>query len=343
MSSNALQTSYEAILKNLFLAGWCADAVGARLEFANKKFTANVAKNALHHKGHTTTEICKGQFTDDSEMEIALLDALVTCQNDAYFPIDKIAENYIKWCASEPFDIGQTTMTAFLGANTAEDIMENVVNYNERSESNGSLMRCIPLAVYGIGKTHDELFSIVEIEASLTHSSLIVHHITALYCYIISYMLERKIKQLPIHSDALLQIIKNTIANEKIMEWFNEATALKNLCNYNSITNCGHVKHAFIFVIYFLKHIANYTYQDALVEVLKCGGDTDTNAKIVGNLFGAYYDNCIPEYVLNPVLQFDCTAINEDSDIYNAPFKRPYIYGINHGLHLIKHIILRHL
>jgi hypothetical protein len=35
------------------------------------------------------------------------------------------------------------------------------------------------------------------------------------------------------------------------------------------------------------------------------GGDTDTNAAIVGGIVGAYQK--IPEYMLRPVLDFDCT------------------------------------
>jgi ADP-ribosylglycohydrolase len=59
-----------------------------------------------------------------------------------------------------------------------------------------------------------------------------------------------------------------------------------------------------------------------------CGGDTDTNAKIVGNLFGAFYNNCVPENVLHIVLNFDCTKAE-------GYFKRPQIYSINNALHII--------
>ena len=61
---------------NTFIAGWCADAAGARLEFANIRFTEKEASDAMHFIGEKTTTINDGQFTDDSEMEIALLTAL---------------------------------------------------------------------------------------------------------------------------------------------------------------------------------------------------------------------------------------------------------------------------
>lgn len=65
---------------------------------------------------------------------------------------------------------------------------------------------------------------------------------------------------------------------------------------------------------------------------VKCGGDTDTNAKIVGNIFGAYYDNCIPTYMSTPVLQFNSESPNKHL------FKRPYIYSIQHGIQLINEL-----
>lgn len=66
-----------------------------------------------------------------------------------------------------------------------------------------------------------------------------------------------------------------------------------------------------MFFAFFLKNTTHIIYEKALIGVLKCGGDTDTNAKIVGNLFGAYYGDCVPKYMSVPVLNFDCTKAEE--------------------------------
>jgi ADP-ribosylglycohydrolase len=99
----------------------------------------------------------------------------------------------------------------------------------------------------------------------------------------------------------------------------------------DAIKNEGHMKHAFIFFIFFLKNIDKFTYETAIIEVLKCGGDTDTNAKIVGNLFGAYYGDCVPKYMSDPVLNFDCTQAE-------GCFKRPEKYGIKNAIRLLGEI-----
>lgn len=65
---------------------------------------------------------------------------------------------------------------------------------------------------------------------------------------------------------------------------------------------------------------------------VKCGGDTDTNAKIVGNLLGAYYGNCIPEYMSKPVLEFDSTKSS------NKFYTRPEKYGIKNAIKLVEEL-----
>lgn len=49
-------------------------------------------------------------------------------------------------------------------------------------------------------------------------------------------------------------------------------------------------------------------YFTALRETIRQGGDTDTNAAIVGSLVGALVGfKAIPEYMVQKSLDFDCT------------------------------------
>jgi ADP-ribosyl-[dinitrogen reductase] hydrolase len=317
-----------------FLAGWCAEAAGARLEFRNERFSKKLVEQALHMTCESTTRIYPGQFTDDSEMEIALLSALLEAKNEEYFPIELIANKYIEWYNSKPFDIGQTNSFALLSANNSEDMLKNSHEFNEHSESNGSLMRCIPLAIFGINREPEQIMYIVSLESELTHPNKLVGEVTGLYCVIIAHILRHKIKNKPINITRLLYIISKLTTNQKVNLWIDSAYKLTNLNNYDSIKNEGHVKHAFIFVIYFLRNINNYTYEQAISEVIQCGGDTDTNAKIVGNLFGAYYGDCVPKYMYDVVLNFDCTKVD------NIYFKRPYNCSIQYALSLLETIAI---
>lgn len=321
------------IIYNTFLAGWCADAVGARLEFKKRRFTEKEVIDAMHFIGEKTNSINEGQFTDDSEMEIALLTGLLKGKNSEYFPIEKIAKEYIQWYKSSPFDMGQTTTFALMGAKNADDMVTNAFQYNEDSESNGSLMRCLPIAVFSIFKPYDLILEIAEIDASLTHYSSVVKLVTGIYCCIISTILSNHLTNKTVDISELLKDVKKLSKKNKVVyNWYKEGVNMLNLNEYNAIKNEGHVKHAFIMVIYFLHNIEKYNYETSIIEVLQCGGDTDTNAKIIGNVFGAYYDKCVPEYMYKPVLDFDCTA--SQNQLYNRPFH----YGINNAIKLVQEL-----
>ena len=50
-----------------------------------------------HFVGEKTNGIPEGQFTDDSEMELCLLKGLIDGKGTEHFPVEKIAEEYIKF------------------------------------------------------------------------------------------------------------------------------------------------------------------------------------------------------------------------------------------------------
>jgi ADP-ribosylglycohydrolase len=321
-----------------FLAGWCADAAGARLEFRKRRFSEKEAIDAMHFVGVKSNGIYEGQFTDDSEMEICLLQGLINGKNEDAFPVEKIAQEYINWYKSKPFDIGNATSMALIEANNADDMANNAYEYNENSESNGSLMRCIPIAVFCINKSINTTLEVASVDASLTHYSKIVQLITGIYCCVISRILAKRLTETIQYIDANIYIemvkdiiIKSDTNNQTILVWLFDALELIELSEYDFIFNEGHVKHAFTLFIFFLKNITKFTYEKALIEVFKCGGDTDTNGKIVGNLFGAYYGDCVPKYMCEPVLIFDCVTAE-------GFYIRPKKYGIKNAIKLIENI-----
>jgi ADP-ribosylglycohydrolase len=72
------------------------------------------------------------------------------------------------------------------------------------------------------------------------------------------------------------------------------------------------------------------SYEEAIKKVLLQGGDTDTNAKIVGNVMGALHGmDAIPSYMTEPVLAFDCT---KNGNI------RPLKYSVKEATKLISYL-----
>ena len=96
--------------------------------------------------------LAPGQVTDDSELAMCLLSALSEMDRFDFAPI---AHNYKTWYESNPFDMEHTTASGFSGIKTNQkgevDVAhayDGVMTYNKDSESNGSLMRHTPMAVY---------------------------------------------------------------------------------------------------------------------------------------------------------------------------------------------------
>ena len=81
----------------------------------------------------------------------------------------------------------------------------------------------------------------------------------------------------------------------------------------------GSVIIAFSLAFYFLKN--NHTYEDAIFDTLMTGGDTDTNAAIVGGLVGARWGvDGIPSEWITKGIRFDnfrksFTELNDVSEL----------------------------
>ena len=86
----------------------------------------------------------------------------------------QIVKYYGKWIQSKPFDIGGTIRNAFFKCDIKNPRPERVIEAAKKkdSESNGSLMRISPLAVwlYKI-ESEEQLRNAVKLEVSLSHSN----------------------------------------------------------------------------------------------------------------------------------------------------------------------------
>ena len=111
--------------------------------------------------GGGTFEVGPGQVTDDSEMAMCLMWALVEANEgkagsflERELNSDLIAKWYANWIKSVPFDIGNSTINGLRPLEEANTIpkawmsKQSAAEKNEHSQSNGSLMRCTPMAVW---------------------------------------------------------------------------------------------------------------------------------------------------------------------------------------------------
>eukprot|EP01083_Nonionella_stella_P237089 832053_1 len=341
----------------LIMGGAIGDALGSFVEFSFSAISDEQMEIVLSMPGEggTWNNCCtKGQVTDDTEIGMALLYALLRMKNENNNKFDPkyICDEYYKWYESGPFDIGKTTSKSITQCDKGQNVDKMIeasrkhnINTKEKYRglggvrSNGSLMRIMPLILYCYNiystnqskqtsnECYDIIYRIVKTESSLTHYNQIVFHCCMSYCVAAIYLLHHcdeiheKDRNKGAYFEAkdwLLSQLKmyydeqndteskddeesdNDIDEEdtletkiarctEVLEWlFNGVEKEDDECQFSSTTrNIGHIKIAFERAFWYLYNGSDYT--TAMREVIQSGGDTDTNANIVGALLGCYY------------------------------------------------------
>lgn len=150
------------------------DAAGAVLEFQKTKITQKEVERAVTFPGGGVFDFEPGEITDDSEMALCLLNAIL--KDKGHVNPKTIGEYYCKWKDSNPKDIGITTTKAIevfkktVKNYEIEDIYKAIARATEGSKSNGCLMRITPLAVLCRSKSDEEILEITKRDVRLTHS-----------------------------------------------------------------------------------------------------------------------------------------------------------------------------
>ncbi len=298
---------------NAIIGALIGDAAGAPLEFYGEDITDIIAYNATKMPGGGKLRIGPGQITDDGELTLTLWRVLRTVDPHDGFPADFILKHYADWYNSAPFDIGFTCSQAFDTA--AEYIQLNngkydgIVKYTSSklqhllvSQANGALMRVTPIATWVAGYpdiSAEKAAEYARNDAILSHANIICQDANAVYTFALVHLLRGVSPE-----DTLLLVdeyVRKYIISD-VYDWF--LTKSKVINDINCKMNIGHVKHAFCLAMYFLRN-PTILYKNAIIMTLMKGGDTDTNAAIVGGIVATYQP--IPEDMLIPVITFDST------------------------------------
>eukprot|EP01083_Nonionella_stella_P060681 158340_1 len=236
------------------------------------------------------------------------------------FDPHKIALEYQKWKRSYPFDMGFCTSATLSRAPDVIEMREAAEDYDSEKEkqyhkggnlANGALMRCMPLCLYGYKLNEDNLYALMVEDASMTHHNKYVFLSNTCYAIMVQSLLtaekdnEKRNQEAYDKMCAWLQtqckIEKDgigKIAQDMVDQWLKYVnTTLDNL--QPAPVTMGLVKIAFQRCCYHL--LKKSSYKEAIQSVVGEGGDTDTNACIVGGIMGAYHGlSGIPdEYIVN--------------------------------------------
>lgn len=289
------------------LGALVGDACGAVLEFFRAEITAPDVEHALTMPGGGVWNVAPGQITDDGELTMSLLNALAEAPDRPRHA----AAHYARWVASGPFDIGITTRKAMgclhdpaAAARAREHgvalvMTEAAAACNQGSKANGSLMRATPLGVWGATRSDEALIAATQDDARLSHPNASCVEAAVAYVLAIASLVRA-----PGDAERAIAVASgwaSAHAGEEVRGWLADARAGVHVpCSPQD----GFVRIAFTHAF---RHLASGTpYVDALREMLAGGGDTDTNACIVGGLLGARWGaSAIPEAMKAAVLGCD--------------------------------------
>jgi len=306
MTQNA-ENRFDAAL-GCFLGACVGDAAGAVLEFISYAPSMTEVEQAMTMPGGGMLGVASGQITDDSELALCLAQALATSQT---FNLEQIAQNYAKWVESRPFDMGMTTRKS-LGCFTElqwREVCETkgyavAMTQAARqrcmdSKANGSLMRSAPLGIWGSRLSDEELAQCAIQDSSLSHPNDSCCHAVASYAIAIASLIENQGDRVTAFNRA--EHWANHYATDDVHRWLTNA---KDNVEVPYSPQEGFVKIGFIHAFRHL--VLGSSYQDAISDTLAGGGDTDTNACIVGGLIGAACGaSVMPENMKLAVLNCD--------------------------------------
>ncbi len=222
-------------------------------------------------------------YDDDAAMTLLLGESLLACKG---FDAADVARRWVKWMKVDGRGVGITTKRALTLIDRGKEPFEagRLANQENpgRAAGNGSVMRCIPVAL----RYHDEIDRLIRVstqQAAITHAderctwgaaavNLAARELLHGNIYFIDEVLHKIGDRAPrVLRDAIHRVPRESEADLPI------AIA----------GEAGYVVHCVEIAFWFVTH--DRTLEEALIYLAQAGGDTDTNAAVAGALLGARY------------------------------------------------------
>jgi ADP-ribosyl-[dinitrogen reductase] hydrolase len=274
----------------------CGDALGAPVEFESRETIAERYPNGLRDfTSGGWMEVEPGELTDDSRMMIDLAETLA---RPGPPDMDHLAQRFIAWMEEGPKDIGNTTRLAIQllsdGVPWSEAGVRAVSTLGaQRTASNGSVMRCAPVAV----RYHRDPVNLRQVSldtARITHAEPRCTWGAVAINQAIAHALGGGSGQ------SLISAAKAEIEQPEVVAEIEAVPGLQE----RDLKGTGYVLNAVQIALWSVLKTSNF--EDAVVGAVMVGDDTDTNAAVTGALAGAIYGyDGIPERWRSRVQQRD--------------------------------------
>jgi ADP-ribosylglycohydrolase len=258
------------------------DALGTTVEFLTpaaiaRRGTGDGWPGALVGAG--PFGLLPGQVTDDTELALALARTLVA---EGAYRDDAVAGAYLAWYRSGPFDCGSATGRAFGGQGGLRGGLAEAVRRraDPHTQANGSLMRASPLGLFGRTLPREALAALAAQDSTLSHPHPVCQAACAVFTATVAEAVSTALDGPALHAFAV-RFAGSLDLTRPVLDTLLAAAAGPPA---DSVAQQGWVRHALQHAFYQLRRGAGF--EASLVEVVRQGGDTDTNAAITGALLG---------------------------------------------------------
>ncbi|WP_049933802.1 ADP-ribosylglycohydrolase family protein [Halarchaeum acidiphilum] len=279
--------------RGVFLGLACGDALGRPVEFASASNIVAEHGRLDEMVGHGTWNQPAGTITDDTEQALCIAHSLVDQQT--FDPAD-IAEQFVAWYDSGPFDIGRMTMRSLsrLKHGDAWDEAGQQVwaqSPEGQNAGNGSVMRCPPLALPYM-EDRAQLVTVSRQSSQITHADPRCTYGCAILTLTIAGLLHDVDTPL---GDALDDV--GADAPDELMAAFEPIARGDRPA---SLETSGYVVHSLQTALHDGLHTSSA--EEAIVTAVNRGGDTDTIGAIAGAVAGARFGaSSLPERWLSAI------------------------------------------
>ncbi len=221
--------------------------------------------------------ISAGRFTDDTETALAVAESLIVHRS---LDPEDLVKRLLKWKRSMPLDIGVHTSMVLgwiAGGMTWEQAAERIRRDLPATAGNGSVARCWPVAV-AWWNDREQMIKDSEAQSMVTHPHLECTSGSAFINWMIAEMATGAGPRAAYES-AFTAI---DLGNEFCQVVQNAPNAKR-----EELKNSGWVRHTVESSLWAL--LNTDSFEEALVQVVNLGGDTDTAGAVTGALAGAAY------------------------------------------------------
>ncbi len=242
------------------------DALGGTTEFMSREAVRSRYNYLTDIIGGGVWELEAGEVTDDTMMTLCVAEGIL---DQPSAPIDAIGRQFLQWHQSDPKDIGNIIRQVF--RNYKGDwyaAAELAHKHLGQSAGNGSLMRCLPVALSYTKLS--EVNNISRLQSKMTHYD------------------ERSSEACEMYNRIVFRMINEQAALQDAVRLEVQATAYEE--TWTTEPDCepsGFVVDTFRWVLYIV--MTSQSFSEVVQKAANFGGDSDTIAAIAGGLAGVHY------------------------------------------------------